>query len=171
MVPSRRTRARVGGAASPRRVVPGVFVAFLLIGLLFPSGAYSLVEAARSGVVGVTGDQSAELGLTVYSCVDKDNVDPLVDVTNNFEESLSVTVSLVDGGLGTLHADGQSGDSVTFALGIGATTTVYFETTTGGPWPKTLDFDINAGGSVTSVTAARTSQIDRNCGGGGPPGG
>lgn len=147
-----------------------VIVSGVLLGMTLPSGAFSLVDAARSGTVDVASDPSAELGLTVYPCVDKDNVDPLVDVTNNFEEPLSVTVSLVDASLGTLHVGDQTGDSVTFSLGVGANTTVSFETTTGGPWPKTLEFDLDASGGVTSVTASRASEIDKNCAGGGPGG-
>lgn len=140
-----------------------VLVAGLVVGLLLPSGAFSLVDAARNSTIEASGDQTAELGMLVHSCVDKDNIDPLVDVTNNFQESMSITVSLDDPSLGTLHVGGQSGDSVTFSLAVGANGTVSFETTTGGPWPKNLNFGVDGSGGVTFLTAERSSQIDNNC--------
>lgn len=136
----------------------------LLLGMALPSGAFTLMSGPRGGAVDVSADQSGILGLTVYTCVDKDTIDPLVDTTNNFGSSLSVTVSLVDGTLGTLHVGAQSGDTVTYSLASGGTDTVSFETTTTGPWPKDVAFTIDATTGGSSVTATRSSQIDNNCG-------
>lgn len=122
------------------------------------------MDAGRSGAIDVAGDPSGPLGLSVYHCVDKDTIDPLVDAENQFGTSTSVTVSLVDGTLGTLHVGGQSGDTVTFTLAAGATDTVSFETTTTGGWPKSLSFDVTASNTEASVSASRSSQIDTNCG-------
>lgn len=141
-----------------------VIATLLLLGLTLPSGAISLAELPRGTVLDVANDPSGILGLTVYSCVDKNTIDPLVDVTNHFQSTTSVTVSLVDGTLGTLHVGGQSGDTVTFSLGAGATDTVDFETTVGGPWPKYLEFNVDATSSATTITATRSSQIENGCG-------
>lgn len=162
-----RRRQRGGGGLAAVRTRDLVLVglaAFFLAGALLPTGAFSLVDAARVGSFGIVGDANAELGLTVYSCIDKDNVDPLVDVENNLQEGVDVTVALVDPSLGTLHVGSQSGDSVTFALAVGSGDTVSFESTTGGPWPKTVEFTIDAIGTDTSVSASRSSQADNNCG-------
>ncbi len=162
-----RRRQRGGGglgAARTRHLVLVGVAAFFLVGTLLPTGAFTLVDAARVGSFGVVADANAELGLNVYACVDKDNVDPLVDVENNLREGVDVTVALVDPSLGTLHVGSQSGDSVTFALAVGGSDTVSLETTAGGPWPKTVEFTIDAVGTDTSVSASRSSQVDNNCG-------
>lgn len=75
----------------------------LVLAFTLPSSAFTIMDAGRSGVVDVADDSSGPVGLSVYHCVDKDTIDPLVDVENQFAESLSVTVTLVDGTLGTLH--------------------------------------------------------------------
>lgn len=136
----------------------------LVLAFTLPSSAFTFMDAGRSGVVDVAGDSSGPVGLSVYHCVDKDTIDPLVDVENQFAEPLSVTVTLVDGTLGTLHVGTQSGDTVTFSLGSGVTDTVSFETTATGPWPKTLSFTVDATTGNTSVTASRSTSIEQNCG-------
>lgn len=147
-----------------RRIALITLAIFFLIGILLPTGAFSLVDAARMGSIGVAGDSNAELGMSVFHCVERNNVDPLLTVTNNLEESVDITVSLVDGSMGTLFVGGQSGTSVTFTLGVGNSDTVDMEAATGGPYPKTFDFTIDAVGTDTSVSATRSSQIDNNCG-------
>lgn len=147
-----------------RRVALLMLAAFFLLGILLPTGAFSLVDASRIGSVGVAGDSNAELGLSVYSCVETNTVDPLVTISNNLEENVDVTVSLVDPSIGTLSIGGQSGDSVTFGLPVGNSDTVDIEASAGGPYPKSFDFTIEAVGTDTSVTATRSSQVDNNCG-------
>lgn len=160
----KRQRGKSGVAVQTRRLALLALAMFFLIGILLPTGAFSLVDASRIGSIGVAGDSNADLGLGVFSCIEKNTVDPLVTVTNNLEETVDVTVSLVDGGMGTLFASGQSGDSVTFSLGVGNSDTVDMEATAGGPYPKSFDFTIDAAGADTSVSATRSSQIENNCG-------
>lgn len=64
-----------------RRVVQLVAIG-LLLGMAVSSSAFSLMNAGRGGAVDVANDPSGPLGLTVYTCVDKDTIDPLVDVEN-----------------------------------------------------------------------------------------
>lgn len=136
----------------------------LVLAFTLPSSAFTLMDAGRSGAIDVAGDPSGPLGLSVYHCVDKDTIDPLVDTGNQFADPLSVTVSLVDGTLGTLHVGTQSGDTVTVSLASGVTDTVSFETTATGPWPKTLSFTVDATTGNTSVAASRSTSIEQNCG-------
>lgn len=159
-----RHREQPSTVARTRRFALVLIAAFFLIGILLPTGAFSLVDASRIGSLGVASDSKAELGLTVYSCVEANAVDPLVTVDNNLEESVDVTVSLVDGSVGTLSVGGQSGNSVTFTLGVGSSDTVDIEANAGGPYPRSFDFTIDAVGAETSVSATRSSQVDHNCG-------
>lgn len=165
-MPNRRNRTRGsrGGALLSRRVALVVLATFFLLGILLPTGAFSLVDASRIGSVGVAGDSNAELGLSVYGCIEKNTVNPLVAVSNNLEENVDVTVSLVDPSIGTLSINGQSGDTVTFNIQVGGSKTVDIEASAGGPYPKSFDFTIEALGTDTSVTATRSSQVDNNCG-------
>lgn len=159
-----RRRGSHGGALLSRRLALVILAAFFLLGVLLPTGAFSLVDASRIGSIGVSGDSNAELGMNVFTCIGSNSVDPLVTITNNLEESVDVTVSLVDTGEGTLLVGGQSGDSVTFSLGVGASETVEMDAASGGPFPRPFEFTIEAVGSDTTVTATRSSQVDNNCG-------
>jgi hypothetical protein len=139
------------------------------------TGAFSLADVARFGEVGVASDSNAQLGLWVNGTVQNCERQDLVEVTNEFEEDLDeVTVSLNDGSIGTLHADGDSGDSVTFSLPLGVSQMVELEADHSAPpdTPFTFTFDITGSGGVTFVEAQRSSTMegDGNCGGG-PPGG
>lgn len=165
MAPPRRKRQRgsPGGAGRRRRVALVALATFFLIGVLLPTGAFSLVDAARIGSVGVASDGNAELGMFVYTCVEKNSQDPLITVTNNLEEAVDVTVSLVDTSIGTLYVNGQSGNSVTFPLNVGDNDTVDIQSSVGGPYPKSFDFTIDAMGADTSVSATRSSAVDNNC--------
>lgn len=160
----RRQRGNLGLSGPNRRAALIALVTALLVGLLLSTGAFSLVDASRIGSIGVANDGAAELGLSVFGCVEKKTVDPLVTVSNNLEEQVDVTVSLVDGSVGTLYVGGQSGNSVTFSLGVGNSETVDIEASAGGPYPKSFDFTINAVGTDTSISATRSSQIENNCG-------
>lgn len=160
----KRQRGKPGVAVQTRRLALLALATFFLIGILLPTGAFSLVDASRIGSIGVAGDSNADLGLDVFTCVERNTVDPLVTVTNNLEESVDVTVSLVDGSVGTLFVGGQSGTSVTFTLGVGSSDTVDIEASAGGPYPRSFDFTIDAVGADTSVSTTRSSQVDNNCG-------
>lgn len=166
MAPSRRKRQRgsPGGAGRQRRVALIGLATFFLIGVLLPTGAFSFVDAARIGSVGVANDGNAELGMFVYTCVERNSQDPLITVTNNLEESIDVTVSLVDTSIGTLYVTGDSGNSVTFPLSVSGSDTVDIVSAAGGPYPKSFDFTIDATGTDTSVSATRSSAVDNNCG-------
>lgn len=162
--PRSRRRGSPGEAKRRRRVALVALAIFFLIGVLLPTGAFSLVDAARVGSVGVAEDADAELGMFVYTCVAKNSQDPLITVTNNLEEAVDVTVGLVDTSIGTLYINGKSGNSVTFPLSVSDSDTVEIEASAGGPYPNSFDFTIDAAGSDTSVSATRSSAVYNNCG-------
>lgn len=142
---------------------------------MMPVGAFSLLDATRHSDIGVAADSNAELGLVVNETVQNCQRQDLVNVTNGFDQGIDVTVTLVDGSIGTLYntVNGESGDSVTFPLAAGEAGTVELDADHTGGTPHNFSFDISAVGSGLSVTATRSSTLegDGSCSGGGPGGG
>lgn len=139
-----------------------------------PTGAFSLADVGRPSQVEAASDSNAELGLWVNDTVQNCQRQDLVEVTNSFEEQLTITVSLNDGSIGTLYAAGSSGDTVSFNLAIGDSQMVELDADHSAPpaTPFTFSFVNTGSGAVTYVEATRSSTMegDGNCGGG-PPGG
>jgi hypothetical protein len=108
--------------------------------------AFGSASAPRGTNVTTAADDSAIVGLLVSDSVQKNNQEPLVDVTNDVGEAADVTVTLDSCSDGTLHGpDGSSGCSVTFPLGEGNSRTVEIEAAVKD---RTIPFDI----TVTSTT-------------------
>lgn len=170
----KRQRTR-GSSGQPKRVYAavGLFIV-LVIGWSISTGAFSLADVARMGQVDVVSDGDAELGLWVNETVQNCERQDLVEVTNNFQEQVDVTVSLNQRNIGTLYVPGDSGNSVTFTLSPGGNSEmVELDADYGGGTPEDFSFDITGSGDVTYVEATRSSTLEgpNNCGGGGPPGG
>lgn len=83
------------------------------------AASFSTSDAPRSGSVDVVSDQTAALSLEVVSSVHINSTDPLVTVTNQMGQSITVTVELRDDSthIGDLVLDGtRAGDTTTFTL-------------------------------------------------------
>lgn len=169
----RRHRSRDRGGPGRRRYLVIGLLVLLPAAMILPSGAFSLIDAARNSNLGVASDSNAELGLVITDPVQNCERQDLVEVTNDFNQNIEVTVSLNDGSIGTLYdPNNDSGDSVTFTLASGNSGIVELDADYTGSLPTTFGFDISASGSALSVTAPRTSTLEGSgsCGGG-PPGG
>lgn len=165
MAPPRRSRGR--GDAAPRRrhlAVVGL-VAFVLLGMALPSGAFTATDVSRSGTVGVVTDSSADLGLVVNGTVQNCVRQSLVDVTNGFSQAVDVTVTLDDPSVGTLYTtvNGDSGSSVTMTLSSGGSGTVELDANYAGTLPTGVTFDVDAAGTGLSVLAPRSTTLGGNC--------
>jgi hypothetical protein len=114
------------------------------------------VALDRLAEFGVVDDADGEVGLSIYSPVEKGTREPLVDVTNRYENQLQVTVSLATCSDGTLHdPDNDSGCSVTFTLAAGGTDTVDIEAAISN---TTVQFDVTATAPGFRFEATRSTE-------------
>ncbi|WP_254766565.1 hypothetical protein [Salinilacihabitans rarus] len=117
------------------------------------------VTSTREVSVSVNGDSGGFVGLLVNDQVRKNRRERLVDVTNNTDEAIDVTVSLSDCGHGALYGpDGVSGCTVEFGLAAsglaGDSKTVEVEAAAGG---ISVPFAITATSSALSFEATRST--------------
>lgn len=170
----RKRSGRSGRKFGAKSLVVAVAVLVVFMSFFVSTGAFSAADASRLSKIGAASDSNAQLGLWVNTSVQNCQRQDLVEVTNDLEEDLTVTVSLNDGSIGTLYADSDSGDSVSFPLPIGNVQMVELDADHSSPPQTPFDFTFNITGSgdVTFVEAPRTSTLEgkNNCGGG-PPGG
>ncbi len=122
---------------------------------------FSNTTATRGSSVDVVGDSSAYVAMLVSDQVQKNQQAPLVDLTNNVDQTVDVTVSLNDCAQGTLYAPGgTSGCSVTVTLSPGGSATVDLEAGVGG---VEVPFTVDAVGPDFSMQATRsTSAVSGN---------
>jgi hypothetical protein len=116
----RRRHRRGSGRGLPRRVL--LVGAVGALSSLLGSGAYTTGSVERDGAADVVADANGPIGVEVFGVTLElfgNDREPLVTVTNGVDQSVDLTVSLGDGGDGTLYFDGQSGNSVT-ATGVGS---------------------------------------------------
>lgn len=165
----RDTRRRQSGSRlSWGLLAIGVF-AVLVYGLT-PAGLATTGQLEREATVDVAADDYGVLALDVAQSVRNNRIDPLVNVTNNYELSVSVTVTLQNGNDGDLYLDGTNvGDEATFTLGSGNLQTVEFEADTSAG--STVYFDVTGSAADLDVTALDRTTNVKSPGGGGPPGG
>lgn len=165
MAPPRRSRDRSGGAASPKHFALVVIVTGIALGMVLPTGAFTLTDFSRGATLDVSSDDAAELGLDINASVKNCARQALVNVTNNFFPSIDVTVTLADGSVGTLYTtvNSDSGSSVTMSLASGGTGTVELDANYTGSLPTTIGFDATASGTDVSVEAARSTTLEGNC--------
>lgn len=145
----------------------GVF-GVLVFGLT-PAGLATTGQFDRDATADVVMDDNGVLALDVAPSVRKNQVDPLVNVTNNYGVAVSVTVALQDGSDGDLYLDGANvGDQATFTLSAGTVQTVDIMVDT--PPGSTVSFDVTGSGTDLEVTALNRETTAESSGGGGPPG-
>lgn len=118
--------------------------------------AFSSVTAPREVSVDVADDPNAIIGLNINSPVTKNAREELVDIENNTEETIDVTVSLDDCSQGTLYDSDESGCSVTLSIAPGAIKSVDIEATVA----ETLPFTISATSPDLSFEAPRETTAE-----------
>lgn len=83
----------------------------------FETFGFSNITAMRGATVTTAEDGEALIGLFVPDSIERNKRSLLVEITNNITAGIEGTVSLSDGGYGTLYGpSGDSGSSVTFSL-------------------------------------------------------
>ncbi|NHX37771.1 MULTISPECIES: hypothetical protein [Halolamina] len=145
-----------------RRVLPVVVLltAVLLVGAaVLPAASYSTGDVDRGAGVDVVNDQEASLSLDTAANVSVGTVDQLVVVTNGFESTATVSVSLTSASPAnaSLVVGGASvGDAYSTDLGPGASLTVDVDV----PDDDSLD-----GSEIVFDAAAETGDIDATASG------
>lgn len=156
----RRLSTDTSGATSRRQVLLALGGTGL-VGLganAIWTDAFASVTAARNSTINTTTGGDAYVGLEVYSPVGKNSQDPLVDVTNNFEDVAAITVSLETCSDGTLYGpDGDSGCSVSFSLSAGNTSLVEIEAAVKD---TSVPFTVDAETASVAVTATRETYAE-----------
>lgn len=118
------------------------------------TGAFSTIRGSRTSAVDAAGDDNALVGVVDLGPVKKNDREPMVEIENNTADTLTVTVTLADCTQGTLYDnEGDSGCTVTFALGSGSSQLVDIEAGTSGtiPYSVSIDspgFSLDTSGSV-----------------------
>ncbi|PSP78389.1 hypothetical protein BRC81_07525 [Halobacteriales archaeon QS_1_68_20] len=122
---------------------------------------FSNTTATRGSSIDVVADSDAYVGMLVSDQVKKNQQETLVNLTNNFDQTIDATVSLNDCTQGTLYApDGSSGCSVTVTLSPGASKTVDIEAAVSG---VDVFFTVDVTGPDFSFQATRsTSAVSGN---------
>lgn len=151
-----------------RRVLPTVVLllgVLLTVGTLLPAASYSTGDAGRDATVGVTDDPQAMLGLDTASSVRTGHVDPLVNVTNDFESTATVTVTLNDDSATKvdLVVDGANvGDEYTIDLNRSETVAIDVDVPDDDSYVNdNVVFDVSADGTdIDAVASNRTTTIE-----------
>lgn len=115
------------------------------------AGAFDQFTGDRGVDTAVASDSLAVVGLDVADQVEKNQRQKLVDVTNNYTESISVDVTLDDPTQGTLY-------NASFTLSPGTTGTVDIESAVKD---QTIPFTVSVSGGV-GLTAQRSTQAVAN---------
>jgi len=158
----RRSRRRGGGRWL---VVVGLVFALLTLSGIPPSASFSMGDTARGSEINVADDPSAVLGLDNHSAMQTGETCKLVDVTNGFDTTVTVTV--------TLRADsekygnltlgsGREGNETSFSLEADATQRVGLETKNESSFDgDDVYYHVNATATSLDVVAMdRYSTID-----------
>lgn len=145
-------------------------VVSVVVGLLALSGvpastSFSTGEAARTPGINVADDPSAVLGLDNHSTMQTGETCKLVDVTNGFNTTVTVTVTLRGDSekYGNLTlGNGREGNETSFSLGAGSTQQVGLEIEDNSAYDgDDVYFHVNAtAASVDVVATDRHSTID-----------
>lgn len=161
----RRRRSRRRSGRTWQLVFAVAVVSLIAFTLTPPSASFSAgTDTSAVGVL-VVGDESAIHALSNHSAMKTGETCKLVTVTNNFERTVTVTVSLREGSeaYGNLTlGNGRLGNETSFSLGAGVSETVGLEikndTTYDG---DDVYFHANASGDGVDVVATdRYSSID-----------
>lgn len=119
--------------------------------------AYTSVRGDRGVDVSVADESDGLVGIVPQGPVKKNSREPLVELANNTDQSLTITVALNDCSAGTLYDnDGESGCSVSIMLGAGNSQFIDLEAlVTGG-----IGFSIDVEGPSISLAAERSVEAE-----------
>ncbi len=148
-----------------RRAFLGLGASSIGIGTLYGTGAFSAVSAGRGISVNAADDPNALVALDIAASVASNSAgERLVTVTNNFGDTLTVTVELT----GQAANDGTISlvDSI-LSLGVGGTGDVLVDLDEPNPNTDEITFDVTAETDTASVTLNRGGVDVTNPGGGG----
>lgn len=128
----RKRRSRSRGSKGSTPGLATLLSSLLVVAIVLGGGAmgtasFSAGETPRGSSVDVTGDKQAALSLDTATSVQVNSTDPLVNVTNQLGQDVTVTVALRADSTekGELVLDGaRVGNSTSFSLAQGATQTV-----------------------------------------------
>ncbi|MXR40991.1 hypothetical protein GRX01_06500 [Halobaculum sp. WSA2] len=121
------------------------------------TGAYTSVRGDRGVDVSVADGTGGLVGIVPQGPVKKNSRDPLVELTNNTDRSLTITVALADCAAGTLYDnDGESGCSVSITLGAGNSQFIDVVASTTG----TIGFSVDVEGPSLSLAADRSVEAE-----------
>ncbi|MFC6874313.1 hypothetical protein [Halobellus marinus] len=152
-----RKRRRRSGGGSRRKFLLVLGSAATVIGLggeNIATGAFSSVNAQRTGNFSVASADNAMVGVVGQGTVKKNSREPMVKFENNRPAALDITVSLDTCSDGTLYDnDGESGCSVTFNVMSGNEQYVDIDAAVTGTIPYSVsisgsNFSLDTSGSV-----------------------
>lgn len=139
-----------------RRFMVGAGSILLGSGAIYRSGAFSKVAADRGVSVDTASGSDALLGIVGQGPVKKNSREPMVEFTNNLNESLDITVSLDSCSDGTLHNnEGNSACTVTLTLNAGKTQRVDLTGSTSG----TVTYSVSATSSGFQLDTAGSVEV------------
>ena len=161
----RRSRRRSGGPRRPNTLLGLVSVLFLTIVIInygvFSAGAFRSSALSRTSSADVVSDANAIHGLDQARVVNINSTDPLVNVTNRFRHSVTITVSLrADSvSVGELVVGGSpTGSEAVFVLNNGETKTVSITIPDNASLAEeAIYFSVDASAPSFTVTAADRS--------------
>lgn len=120
----------------------------------------------REASIDVVRDEDGGMGLSVYENFQHDTPVPLVDITNNFDAPMTVTVTLVQYNSNDdhLYVDGSDvGDTYTVQLTSGETETIDLLAERRCFWwfcfPSNIAFEVSATVQGTDARATRSISI------------
>lgn len=161
----RRSRSRRRSGRPWLSVVVVVVTSLLLLTAMPPSASFDTGAAERGAGVPVADDENAILGLSNHSAMNTGETCKLVTVTNHFDPSVTVTVTLREDSekYGNLTlGNGREGNQTSFSLGSGSSQKVGLETDDNSSYDgDDVYYHVNAtGAGVRAVATDRHSTID-----------
>lgn len=160
----RRRRHPRNDRPSRRLATVGLLAGIVVLGVaIAPVSSFTLVGLDRGVGLDSVSDAKGVIALVVSSAVDIDSTNQLVNVTNNRDESVDVTIALDSSAtdVGDLVVDGvDQGDSATFSLAPGGLETVELtvpaDCSLGG---RSVPFDASAADAGFTFNASRSSSV------------
>lgn len=162
----RRSRRRGSGAGWPEIGIV-VLAGLVVLTAGTPVASFSTGQTDRSPAIAVVSDTDAAHALDAQPTLNTGETCRLVTTTNNFDEALTVTVSLADDSTayGNLTlGNGSEGDEVTFDLAAGDQQQVDLDVKNDSSIDgETVYYRVSATGSTISVVAPdRYATIDND---------
>lgn len=164
MVRRRPTPKRRSRSILRTSIIAALLVIAVAVSL--PAASFSTGTLDRDASVDVVSDPDGVLGLEIATSVSKNQQDWLANVTNNFETTVTVTISLPNND-GTLYFGGDSGTTVSASLGPGTMETAEIDVDNNLQSGDVVEFTITATGTGVEANADRTTTVESGNGGGG----